>query len=931
MPSPLKNFITLIFALIAIVNLNAQSTEEKGVEDFEVESTLKIDAATDVDELFYEMSEFEVSASDDQGYYSANSSSATRANTLVKNTPITMSIVNEQLINDLDIQSTEDLAMVVSGIESDPDGYSLDRVRIRGFRVANSRFEYFPRNLPRNNYNVNRVDVIKGANSLIFGQASPGGSVNTITQVGNFNKDSEVLSFGIGSKGYTRGYFNANKILNDKVAVKIIGVRLKQGYDQAYKKNSFYGGTVAVTYKPSKDTNIRLHLEAVDTETRFPSRSMKDATKSDVDNLFDTDTTNDGYNGLLSRYNYEVPYTADYVRYLPEAVVDQIVANSSTLNSRDDIAALYDGIDADNYGAATGPDKMNDRGGYFAIASIQHKFSNALDFELALSRQEINANGLTRDSSGAGRVKRFFSLPYDGKNPKTQYDAGEPYVSTYWTKNEWQGERNGAKTTFIYDQDFEKSNHKIIGGVDYDNNYKNAREYDMIPLGAMAVDGSYAGLDRLNNFRFTDQQRSYEYFGIDSGFDASVPGITFDYETSSNLDLLPLDGNTVAPNYTLSNDFTLPSYDGTPDSEWGVRRTQSSQVQTFSQWMAVQSEFMDGRLRTLIGARYDKIKLDSRLRKVIVDGYETDVDDGNNNETSAEHSKVSPSIGALYWINRNVGVFANYAESIESPVGTERTPLGDVAPPEYGMGYEGGIRFSLVEGRLDGQLVFYNIEKENDNEFNYTLGMLKEIYPMSIYGDEFPEIYYSGGGLKSGMLPGRRAVGDVTISRGIELDMTYNPSKAWTFFGSYNYALANTVKDLHPSISDEEQLEFFYNGDELLGRPSHRASITARYKFLDGALKNLSMGVNQSWRSPSMLTFFILPDGSQYPLYLGHELTTNLFVGHQFKLKKGRNTPRYNINLNINNIFDNTDLINRGNYAFYKEGRAIRFTVKVTF
>jgi outer membrane receptor protein involved in Fe transport len=80
-----------------------------------------------------------------------------------------------------------------------------------------------------------------------------------------------------------------------------------------------------------------------------------------------------------------------------------------------------------------------------------------------------------------------------------------------------------------------------------------------------------------------------------------------------------------------------------------------------------------------------------------------------------------------------------------------------------------------------------------------------------------------------------------------------------------------------------------------------------------------------------MLTFFILPDGSQYPLYLGHELTTNLFVGHQFKLKKGRNTPRYNINLNINNIFDNTDLINRGNYAFYKEGRAIRFTVKVTF
>ena len=93
-------------------------------------------------------SDFEVSASDDQGYFSANSNSATRTNSLVKNTPITMSIVNEELLSDLGIQSNEDLAAVVSGIDTDPDGFSLDRLRIRGFRASVSRYDYFPRTVP---------------------------------------------------------------------------------------------------------------------------------------------------------------------------------------------------------------------------------------------------------------------------------------------------------------------------------------------------------------------------------------------------------------------------------------------------------------------------------------------------------------------------------------------------------------------------------------------------------------------------------------------------------------------------------------------------------------------------------------------------------------------------------------------------------------
>jgi hypothetical protein len=102
----------------------------------------------DIGEELYVLPEFVVSNDQDEGYYSANSTSLTRTNTLVKNSPISMSIVNEQLLDDLNILSTEDLAMVSASIDEDPNGFSLDRIRIRGFRNLFSRFNFFRRNLP---------------------------------------------------------------------------------------------------------------------------------------------------------------------------------------------------------------------------------------------------------------------------------------------------------------------------------------------------------------------------------------------------------------------------------------------------------------------------------------------------------------------------------------------------------------------------------------------------------------------------------------------------------------------------------------------------------------------------------------------------------------------------------------------------------------
>ena len=125
-----------------------------------------------------------------------------------------------------------------------------------------------------------------------------------------------------------------------------------------------------------------------------------------------------------------------------------------------------------------------------------------------------------------------------------------------------------------------------------------------------------------------------------------------------------------------------------------------------------------------MGLRYDYIQIESSLRKVSYFGYDQGFDDGRNNKTSVTYDKLNPTIGGLFWVNDKIGIFANYAESIETPSGTERTPLAEMAPPELGAGVEFGVRFDLFNGKLDGQLAYYSITKENDNAFAYSDSML---------------------------------------------------------------------------------------------------------------------------------------------------------------------------------------------------------------
>ena len=171
----------------------------------------------------------------------------------------------------------------------------------------------------------------------------------------NFGSNSQAFTQAFGNKNYQRTVFNINQIISDDAAVRLMGVRNLPGYDHSFKSSELEALTLAATLKLNPSSQVRLHLETVDTINRFPTRAMRDKTKRDDDN--DPDN---GYQGILSSADfsnsitkYEVPFSPDWVEYLPQKAMDWLIDHTKDntyidpITSREDLKDHYSLINID--------------------------------------------------------------------------------------------------------------------------------------------------------------------------------------------------------------------------------------------------------------------------------------------------------------------------------------------------------------------------------------------------------------------------------------------------------------------------------------------------------------------------------------------------------------------------------------------------------
>lgn len=139
-------------------------------------------------------------------YLTTRMRTATKTDTPMLDTPQSVTVVTQQQIRDQGIQSIADAIRYVPGVVAHQGEGNRDDVVIRGQR-SNADFfvngirddaQYF-----RDLYNVQRIEVLKGPNAMIFGRGGGGGVINRVLKEADGVPLREVVALG-GAYGTKR-------------------------------------------------------------------------------------------------------------------------------------------------------------------------------------------------------------------------------------------------------------------------------------------------------------------------------------------------------------------------------------------------------------------------------------------------------------------------------------------------------------------------------------------------------------------------------------------------------------------------------------------------------------------------------------------------------------------------------------------------------
>ena len=206
------------------------------------------------------LSPFVVDAAEDKGSYKANSTLAgTRVRTDLKDVASAITVVTAQFLQDTGAKNAEDLLVYtpsteVSGIRGNFSGAAGAAVaqentvsattRVRGLDSADNTRDYFLSDIPWDAFNVGRVDLQRGPNSILFGTGSPAGIINVSTNGASFTN-----SYNITNRFDEYGSLRDSATINQEIIPGILAIRLSalqdnEKYEQAFAFNNttrYYG------------------------------------------------------------------------------------------------------------------------------------------------------------------------------------------------------------------------------------------------------------------------------------------------------------------------------------------------------------------------------------------------------------------------------------------------------------------------------------------------------------------------------------------------------------------------------------------------------------------------------------------------------------------------------------------------------------------
>jgi len=190
---------------------------------------------------------------------------ATKTDTDIRNIPQALTVISEAQIEDQSLRSVGDLLMFVPGATPGTGEGNRDQMTLRGNNTTADFFvdgvrddvQYF-----RDFYNVDRVEVLKGPNAMIFGRGGGGGVVNRVLKRATLGT-ARQFSLSGDRFGGLRASGDLDQALGQSVGIRVNAMVEDGDSFRRHVDLKRYGINPAIGVLAGPDTRIDLSYEFV--------------------------------------------------------------------------------------------------------------------------------------------------------------------------------------------------------------------------------------------------------------------------------------------------------------------------------------------------------------------------------------------------------------------------------------------------------------------------------------------------------------------------------------------------------------------------------------------------------------------------------------------------------------------------------------------
>ncbi len=251
-------------SLLSLMILNIQDAYAEDVTDSSKVAatmpTIKIEAMSELDPI--------------KSYIDYDKANVTRNGLDKKDIPQTVDTIDVQKYK---IYGSNDLSVMLQGTPGVSTSYDMrgDGITIRGFGADTGDIYRDgireSGQVRRSTANIERIEILKGPASVLYGRSAGGGVVNMVSKFANFDSKSSVGAYA-GSYDNYGTTADINQVINDNLAVRLTGEYGESGSFRSGIENKIEMFSPSFTYKNDDETLTWTTQYTYDKLGRVPDR-----------------------------------------------------------------------------------------------------------------------------------------------------------------------------------------------------------------------------------------------------------------------------------------------------------------------------------------------------------------------------------------------------------------------------------------------------------------------------------------------------------------------------------------------------------------------------------------------------------------------------------------------------------------------------------